>query len=65
MIVLAPSTVQEAVDMTYEAFDYAHRDRNPVLILTDGVIGTMMEPVVLPPARSEEEVRELKEAHRS
>lgn len=65
MIVLAPSTVQEAVDMTYEAFDYAHRDRNPVLILTDGVIGTMMEPVVLPLARSEEEVRELKEAHRS
>ena len=48
MMVFAPSTVQEAVDMTYVAFDYADRDRNPVLILADGVIGTMMEPVVLP-----------------
>ena len=48
MMVFAPSTVQEAVDMTYAAFDYADRDRNPVLILADGVIGTMMEPVVLP-----------------
>ena len=46
MMVFAPSTVQEAVDMTYKAFDYADRDRNPVLILCDGVIGTMMEPVV-------------------
>ena len=63
MMVFAPATVQEAVDMTYAAFDYAQRDRNPVLILTDGVVGTMMEPVVLPPMRSEEEVRKLKEAH--
>ena len=38
MMVFAPSTVQEAVDMTYAAFDYADRDRNPVLILADGVI---------------------------
>ncbi len=43
MIVLAPATVQEAVDLTYKAFDLADRDRNPVLILADGVIGTMME----------------------
>ena len=42
MIVLSPSTVQEAVDMTYEAFDLAERDNNPVLVLTDGVMGTMM-----------------------
>lgn len=65
MMVFAPSTVQEAADMTYAAFDYAQRDRNPVLILTDGVIGTMMEPVVLPPMRDEDEVRALKEANRS
>lgn len=62
MIVLAPATVQEAVDMTYEAFDLAQRDRNPVLILADGVLGTIMEPVELPPMRTEEEIRELREA---
>jgi Pyruvate:ferredoxin oxidoreductase and related 2-oxoacid:ferredoxin oxidoreductases, alpha subunit len=61
MIVLAPSTVQEAVDMTYEAFDLADRDRNPVLILADGVIGTMMEPVELPEMKPEEEVAAIKE----
>ncbi len=60
MMVFAPSTVQEAVDMTYAAFDYADRDRNPVLILADGVIGTMMEPVVLPEMKSDEEVAALK-----
>ena len=65
MRVFAPSTVQEAVDMTYAAFDYADRDRNPVLILADVVIGTMMEPVELPPMRSEEEVRAIKESKRS
>lgn len=48
VIVLAPSTVQEAVDLTYKAFNYADRDRNPVIVLADGVIGGMMEAVVLP-----------------
>lgn len=61
MMVLAPATVQEAVDLTYVAFDYADRDRNPVLILADGVIGTMMEPVELPKMKSEEEIAEIKE----
>lgn len=61
MMVLAPATVQEAVDLTYAAFDYADRDRNPVLILADGVIGTMMEPVELPKMKSEEEIDEIKE----
>lgn len=61
MIVLAPSTVQECVDMVYEAFDLAARDQNPVLVLTDGVMGTMMEPVVLPPMKSDEELKELRE----
>ena len=65
MIVLAPSTVQEAVDMTYEAFDLAERDSNPVLVLTDGVLGTMMEPVELPEMKSDEEVAALKEARRT
>jgi len=65
MIVLSPSTVQEAVDMTYEAFDLAERDNNPVLVLTDGVMGTMMEPVELPPMKTAEEVAAMKEARRS
>lgn len=65
MLVFAPSTVQEAVDMTYKAFDYADRDRNPVLILADGVIGTMMEPVVLPEMKSDEEVAAIKESKKS
>ena len=61
MIVLAPDSVQECVDMVYEAFDYAERDQNPVLILTDGVMGTMMEPVVLPNMKSDEELAKCRE----
>jgi 2-oxoglutarate ferredoxin oxidoreductase subunit alpha len=45
LLVLAPSTVQEAADLTIEAFDLADKYRNPVLILGDGLIGQMMEPV--------------------
>lgn len=60
MIVLAPATVQECVDMVYESFDIAERDSNPVLVLTDGVIGTMMEPVVLPEMKSDAELAELR-----
>lgn len=65
MMVFAPATVQEAVDMTYEAFDYADRDRNPVLILADGVIGTMMEPVELPEMKSDEEIQAMKDSKKS
>ena len=64
MMVLAPSTVQEAVDLTYAAFDLADRDRNPVLILADGVIGTMMEPVVLPEMKSPEEIAAIQAGKR-
>jgi len=45
MTVLAPSTVQEAADLTMEAFDLADEYRTPVMILGDGLIGQMMEPV--------------------
>jgi 2-oxoglutarate ferredoxin oxidoreductase subunit alpha len=45
VLVLAPSTVQEAADLTMEAFDLADRYRNPVIVLGDGIIGQMMEPV--------------------
>ena len=60
MPVLAPASVQEAVDLTYLAFDWADRDRTPVLLLADGVIGTMMEPVELPPAKTDEEIAAIK-----
>ena len=60
MLVLAPATVQEAVDMTYRAFDLADKYRKPVYMLLDGVIGTMMEPVVLPEMRSEEELAAIR-----
>jgi 2-oxoglutarate ferredoxin oxidoreductase subunit alpha len=46
VIVLAPSTVQELVDLTYLAFYLADQYRNPVVILGDGMLGQMMEPVV-------------------
>ncbi|HOX54715.1 MAG: 3-methyl-2-oxobutanoate dehydrogenase subunit VorB [Candidatus Omnitrophica bacterium] len=44
-IVLAPSTVQEAADLTALAFDLADKYRNPVIILGDGMLGQMMEPI--------------------
>ncbi len=50
-IVLAPATVQEAVDFTYEAFDLAEKYRTIVIIAIDGNIGQMMEPVAMPPMR--------------
>ena len=45
LIVLAPNSVQEAVDLTQEAFDMADFYRMPVMIVGDGMIGQMMEPV--------------------
>lgn len=45
-IVLAPCNIQEAVDLTQEAFDMADCYRNPVVLLADGMIGQMMEPIV-------------------
>lgn len=43
-IVLSPSTVQEAIDLTYRAFHLSLKYRNPVMILADGLLGQMMEP---------------------
>ena len=44
-VVLAPSNVQETVDFVQEAFDIADQYRNPVMVLCDGLIGQMMEPI--------------------
>jgi 2-oxoglutarate ferredoxin oxidoreductase subunit alpha len=49
MIVLAPATVQEAIDLMYQAFDLAERYRTTVVLLADGSLGQMMEPAKLPP----------------
>ncbi|MEI6170898.1 MAG: 3-methyl-2-oxobutanoate dehydrogenase subunit VorB [bacterium] len=48
MIVLGPSTVPEAGELTMLAFELADRYRTPVMILADGLLGQMMEPVELP-----------------
>ncbi len=48
MPVFAPSTVQEMADLTYQAFDIADKYRTPTMILADGMLGQMMEPVILP-----------------
>ena len=59
VIVLAPNSVQEMADFMDLAFTLAFRYRNPAMILSDGVIGQMMEKVVLPPQkprRTEEEI---------
>lgn len=60
LIVLAPSTVQEMVDFVGLGFDLAFKYCNPSMILADGIVGQMMEKVVLPeqrPRRTEEEIR--------
>ena len=58
-IVLAPSTVQEMADFVGLGFDLAFKYRTPAMILADGIVGQMMEKVVLPkprPRRSDKEI---------
>ena len=59
LITLAPSSVQEMADFVALGFDLAFKYSNPAIILADGIIGQMMEKVVLPPfrkRRTEEEI---------
>lgn len=54
--ILLPTNVQHAVEAVYEAFDIADQYETPVLVLADGMIGQMMEPVdfsLLPPKRTD------------
>jgi 2-oxoglutarate ferredoxin oxidoreductase subunit alpha len=51
-IVLAPASVQEAIDLTVLAFDLAEKYRAITIVMADGSIGQMMEPAKLPPMRS-------------
>ena len=60
LITLAPSSVQEMCDFVGLGWDLAFKYRTPAIILADGVVGQMMEKVVLPPQRrrlTDEEVR--------
>jgi 2-oxoglutarate/2-oxoacid ferredoxin oxidoreductase subunit alpha len=50
-IVLAPSTIQEAVDLMYDAFPLAEKYRTIVILAADGSLGQMMEPAEMPPMR--------------
>lgn len=52
VIVFAPSTVQEMVDLVTKAFDLADKYRMPTMILADGLLGQMMEPVTFPDQQS-------------
>ncbi|MGI6343878.1 MAG: 3-methyl-2-oxobutanoate dehydrogenase subunit VorB [Bacillota bacterium] len=54
VIVLAPASLQELVDLVQEAFDIADLYRNPVMVLGDGMLGQMMEPVQFRDGRSAE-----------
>jgi len=53
-LVLAPSNVQETVDCIQEAFDIADQYRNPVMVVMDGLIGQMMEPIEWKPYKKRE-----------
>lgn len=52
LIVLAPQSAQEAYDLTQTGFDLADKYRIPVMILADGILGQMMEPVALLPKKN-------------
>lgn len=54
ILVLAPSTVQEMVDLVSDAFDLGDKYRMPAMILSDGMLGQMMEPVMLPEGKGRE-----------
>ena len=58
-IVLAPATVQEMADFVGLGFDLAFKYRTPAMLLADGIVGQMMEKVVLPPQRPRRTEREV------
>ncbi len=61
LIVLAPSTVQEMADFVGLGFDLAFKYCNPAMILADGIVGQMMEKVVLPEQRQRRTDAEIRE----
>jgi 2-oxoglutarate/2-oxoacid ferredoxin oxidoreductase subunit alpha len=63
MIVLAPNSVQEFADMASLAFDLGDKYRIPVMILSDGLLGQMMEPVAFLPPKTQDEIDTLNRQH--
>lgn len=63
LITLAPSSVQEMADFVDLSFELAFKYRNPVMILSDGLIGQMMEKVILPPYKKRLTNEEIAEQH--
>ena len=62
MPVFAPAGIQEAVDLIYEAVELADYWQNPIMIFADGIMGQMMEPVVMPEARAFVESGDIKKS---
>lgn len=60
LIVLSPASVQEMVDFVALGFDLSFKYRTPAMILADGIVGQMMEKVVLPPQRPRRTVEEVR-----
>lgn len=59
--VFAPAGIQECVDLIYECFDLAEEYRNPMMILADGMMGQMMEPIILPEPKGITPVEKINE----
>lgn len=57
--VFTPATMQEAIDCIYKSFAIANKYRNPVFIMADGMMGQMMEPVVLPEPRAPQALEKI------
>jgi len=56
LIVFGPDSVQESIDIMYDSFTISNKYRVPVMVLADGLIGQMMEPVTMPEFKTEEEL---------
>jgi 2-oxoglutarate ferredoxin oxidoreductase subunit alpha len=57
LVAYAPASVQEAIDLMQTAFDVADKYRTPVMVLADGIIGQMMEPVEIKPGTNSNSVK--------
>jgi len=64
-ITLAPASVQEFADLAFDAFDLADKYRTPVILLADGLLAQMMEPVAFKPYKTSGELAALKKQHTS
>lgn len=56
LIVFGPDSVQESIDVLYDAFTIAETYRIPIMVLVDGLIGQMMEPVTMPEFKTDEQI---------